>query len=552
MKKIREIASEHRYQLLIILLTWGLYFIILFWRMLDIRTDGVYVGHTNVWSDWPLHLGMINIFAHKDPVDWFQYHPLYAGGKFTYPFLTNLISGVLVKFGATLYQAIIIPSIVYALALVIGLYFLYFQMLDSKKKAILALNIFFLASGLGFIGFIRDLVKNPGWSLILNPAVEYSRLDNYHWYTGNFIVGMLVPQRAFLLGLTLAVWALIGFIYIQKKESTEMSASDKAIMIASGLAAGILPIAHTHSFIAVVVITGIICLITIRTYRNWIYFVVPAAGLSALLFLLFIHGGIEKTRFFSVLWGWTSEGGIAGWLFQWQVQWGLIIYVSILTLLWLMWKKRTFTAILFLPFLVLFVLANIFLFQPVRWDNSKIFLWSYLGFSGLAAIGIVELAEGKRFIAKAGAVLIALSLVLTGLIEVIRLQRTDQHSLMLMSRTDMEFAEEIRKKTDPQAVFLTAPAHNHPIMAWAARPVLMGYTAWVDNYGFNYQERLEDIYKMLGGEFEAPSLFKKYSVQYVAIGREEHLYYFANEYYYRNNFPLAFENENYRVYKVRE
>ena len=79
----------------------------------------------------------------------------------------------------------------------------------------------------------------------------------------------------------------------------------------------------------------------------------------------------------------------------------------------------------------------------------------------------------------------------------------------------------------------------------------MGYTAWVDNYGFDYRERFDDIYSMLGGEFQTPALLKKYNIQYVAIGREEHFNYFANEYYFRNNFPLVFENKSYRVYDVR-
>ena len=73
------------------------FFKTLFPNILQFRSDGIYAGHVNVWSDWSLHIGMARIFATKDPSEWFAYHPMYADGKFTYGFLTNLISGLMMR-----------------------------------------------------------------------------------------------------------------------------------------------------------------------------------------------------------------------------------------------------------------------------------------------------------------------------------------------------------------------------------------------------------------------------------------------------------------------
>ena len=75
---------------------------------------------------------------------------------------------------------------------------------------------------------------------------------------------------------------------------------------------------------------------------------------------------------------------------------------------------------------------------------------------------------------------------------------------------DIKLGELIRKKTDPLAIFLTSTDHNSFIMMWAVRPILMGYTAWVENYGFPYQQRWEDINAMYAGGINAKNLFKKY------------------------------------------
>ncbi len=541
----RQTIRRHRTPLLILLGTWGVYFTALFSRIMNWRPDGLYFGHENVWSDWAFHVGMANIFATKSPLDWFAYHPMYAGGKFTYPFLTNLISGLLMRVGISLVPAFIVPSIILALALIIGLYALFYLVLRSWKQSIVAISLFFLSSGLGFVQFLSEWWQRPMLSAWLYPVKQYSRLDAHEWYSGNFIVGMLLPQRAFLLGMAMAVWSLVGLIWVLRRPHA--AEKYKYILVIAGLLAGLLPIAHMHSFIATVIIAGAVISIYGRQWRLLSYYVLPAGLVAGLLYAIFIRGGIENTQFLSWFPGWTLKGGVGQWLAFWLIAWGAMLPLALVG--WWMIRTERLAGSFFAAFFGLFILANLVLFQPVHWDNSKIFMWAYLGFAGLASFVLAKLWR-RNLVTKVVALILAVGLTFTGVLELIRLQRIDKNTVLETSTDDIQLGLQLRH-TDPRAIFLTAPSHNHLVMMWAARPILLGYTAWAYNYGFNYQQREQDVATMYEGDSEADRLLKYYHVSYVAIGPTELHDLLANEPYFAEHFPIAFQNKDYRIYDVR-
>ena len=88
-------------------------------------------------------------------------------------------------------------------------------------------------------------------------------------------------------------------------------------------------------------------------------------------------------------------------------------------------------------------------------------------------------------------------------------------------------------------------------MIWGLRPILLGYTAWALNYGFNYQQRELDMRVMFLGGLETEELLKKYQISYVVIGPTEIYDLNANEDYFSLSFPVTFQNQNYRIYDTR-
>lgn len=563
-----KIIKEHLYSVGFLLCTFGIYISALFTQMIQKRADGLYLGHEHVWSDWPLHIGMIWNFATKDPVNWFTNHPMYAHGKFTYSFLTNLISSLFVRTGFSLEQAIIIPSILYVILLIIGMYALIYLVSKSKRIAVVAICIFFLSAGPGFIDFAQDFVKSPTFASLLYPERHYSRIDQYSWYAGNVIVGMIIPQRAFLLGFTLSIWVLACYIYaIQKKDDQK---NQRTLLLLAGMLAGILPIAHMHSFIAVVIISGIISLTHRNRWRELAFFVLPAAVISTLLYLMFVNGGIENKQFMHLQVGFTAKASLLEWLIMWWRIWGLTLPLAIIGFFAIRRNKIQFREF-YWGFFTIFILANLVLFQPIEWDNAKLFYWAYFGFSILAANLIVYIANGAFHISfsryqesgvhqpksylqirgKIVAAILLFSLTATGLLELARLSHVETNAYQGISNDDMKIAEEVRSSTDPNAIFLTSTSTNHWVMMWAARPMMMGFVGWVNNFGFLYQQRLDDMQNIYTAQPNTEELLKKYQISYVVIGPGEIADFHANEIYFSQNYPLAFQNMQYRVYDTR-
>ncbi|MDQ3239567.1 MAG: hypothetical protein M3P33_03515 [bacterium] len=540
---------RHLKPLSLVLGVFGIYLTYIFINIIKIKPDGVYLGHDHVWADWPLHIGIAGIFATRSPENWFNHHPMYAHGKFTYSFLMDFISGILMRVGFGVEFAFILPSIILSIFLIIGMYILIYLVSGRAKISVIAIFIFFLASGPGFLGYLSDMGQNPNLDNLTYPQKHYSRNDNYAWYAGNFIVGMLVPQRNFLLGLTIGVWSLGALVYGLRL--SKIGKREKTYLIIGGIGAGLLAISHVHSLIVVTIICSIICLGLFQKIKTWVYFALPASITALILYFTFIAGGVENKEFFRMQIGFTSKGDFLDWVIMWIRVWGVMLPVALYG--FFKFPNRNLVGKMFLlGIFVVFGIANLVLFQPIEWDNSKLFLWSYLGFSILASYVIVGLFENKRYsvFCKISGLVILICLCLTGVTELVRYANIERNSYQGISREDMNLGDQVRWNTDETAVFLTTTSTNHWVMMWASRPIMMGFVGWVNNFGFLYNQRLTDMGIMFRGESGTRELFEKYNICYVVIGMGEIMDFSANEQYYATNYTLEFSNDRNKVYKV--
>ena len=207
----------------------------------------------------------------------------------------------------------------------------------------------------------------------------------------------------------------------------------KNFTIISGALAGLLPIIHPHSFIAVVLLSGSICLINSRQWKTWIFYFIPAFMVSITLFTVFIWGGVENKTFFQILPGWTSTGGILGWAKMWMTLWGAMIPLSIfgVYILYKLKRDKKILSIVF-GFYLIFIISNFFLFQPVRWDNTKLFWWSYLGFSIFSSYVLIIFSK-RGLLLKIFSVLIGISLIFTGILELLNFIQFDKQLFTIIS-----------------------------------------------------------------------------------------------------------------------
>src|SRR6476646_5567193 len=108
------------------------------------RADGIYTGVMNNLGDLPLHLQVINSFAqgHNVPPE----DPTFAGVRFAYPFLVDLLAAMLVRAGAGVIFAMWLQNMVMAMALV-GLLHYWTILLTRNRLAGTIAHLVVLLSG---------------------------------------------------------------------------------------------------------------------------------------------------------------------------------------------------------------------------------------------------------------------------------------------------------------------------------------------------------------------------------------------------------------------
>jgi hypothetical protein len=203
--------------------------------------------------------------------------------------------------------------------------------------------------------------------------------------------------------------------------------------------------------------------------------------------------------------------------------------------------------------LALFTVSNLVYFQPISWDNSKLMLWSYLALAALVATWLETLWRARgafRIPVRVFALAALLSLTATGAIELLLLQRVDHHTLEILSPAEMQLADEVRAGTGPRDRFLTSKDHNHWVMVRAARPILMGYTGWVWNFGFEYDRTEKDMEIMFRGGAESLRLLRQYRIHYVVIGPAERRNFNPPQDFFPKRFPVAFRSGDTEVFDV--
>lgn len=555
-KKFKKELAFHKPALRIVLGIFGGVFTYIFSKIMIFKPDGLYIGQPNSWSDWVVHISITQLFAQKPISEWFLYHPFYAHGKLTYGFLSHLITAVFMRIGLPIDMAFFVVSVILLFSFLAGLYFLYFQLSNSRKQSVWAIFLVLTSSGLGIFKHFESI----SWNEILHPTQDYSRFLEYDWYAGNIPEAMLIPQRAFFIGVTIGVWVLNLLLWgIKQKRDKKNNYFhlnlQKKLFLVAGILAGILPIAHMHSFIVLVLVTGVICLSYKEKFYELLYFVIPAGILSTILYFNFVHGGIEVDNFMRISFGWTvnktlPQGAststmLISWATMWLKVWGAFLPLALFAIYRLK-KNRA----VFLGFLAVFLVSNIITFQPTAWDNTKLFAWVYIGLS-IAVVSILAEIWKKNFKLKVLVIILMFSLSATGIVELFRILNFEQNTHLLSSASEITLGKKIAKETATDAVFLTSTKHNHLIPLWANRPIFLGYLGWVKNFGFNDSERNADARSIFSGSNSPNQLIIKNKISYIFVGPNERREFTVNDSYLQQ-FPVAFETEDTVIYDSRQ
>jgi hypothetical protein len=249
-----------------------------------------------------------------------------------------------------------------------------------------------------------------------------------------------------------------------------------------------------------------------------------------------LRGVIERAP--DVFWFWLRNSG-------------LFIPATIAAILWR--DKHEPIAprrlVLFLmPFSLCFLIPNVLKMAPWIWDNIKVLFYWWLAAAPLVALLLAWLWR-QGGVRKAAAVALLLCITSAGALDVaaivLRSSRYD-----VFDASGVNFAELIKEQTDPRAMIVHAPVHNHPVFL-SGRRSLMGYPGHVWTHGLEFAPREAEIKRLYAGAPDAALILRKYNVAYIVVGPLERNVLSINE-LFLSNFKLVGEVGGYRLYKVTQ
>lgn len=544
----------------------------------------LHVGQST-YGDLPLHLGIITSLRDAAfPPD----YSILPGEKLTYPFLMDSFSTSFMLFGLPLRWAVVIPGTLMMGLVFAGYMLLADRMTQSRRALVWATLFVFINGGLGFLYSIDMLGVDLGSGSVnsLKDGTWLERLETilYGWYLtpanhaeqsyynlrwSNIIADMFVPQRTFLGGWCMLLPCLyllydgtdaaytrsLGVNMLDDKK-TWLAGRNARQIILLGVMAGGLPLLHTHSFLALGLVSAgwmVYDLCHRGKLMPWLLY----GGLACLLAAPQLFGWTFQhttgnTRFVYLQFNWVNNSGGQGlrdgYLWFWIKNIGVPFILLLLSLLDKNRKRRFIAAGAF----VIFALAEFVIFQPNEYDNNKLFYvwWALCAVPAAEyAVDIFDRMKGIRSrYALAG--MLAMCCFATGALS---LARECIGDYQMFSRSDVQLAEWVEENTDQDDTFICWTQHINPVSALAGRDIVCGPDLWLYYHGYNLTERQSDIRAFYRDPANHTQVLEKYSVDYILLGGYEYNDADANGAAIAEQFACVYEApDGTRIFAVGE
>ena len=519
---------------LLLLLFTPIYWLLFSTHFFAPQVDGLYSGGS-ASADLSFHAALTTSFLYAN-----NFPPRYTpsvGKPLFYPFLPDFQTAILMRTGITMRGALMITSLILALATAIIFFYFALRITTKPSTGIIAAVLFLLNGGLGFIDLIRDW-RGSGKSFsefFSTLTVNYANYSDHALHWPNIITDGFIPQRTLLFGMPLGLMVLSLFASEWKKEKNEEASW--GIYLLAGVMTGLLPLFHVHTFIVLGLVSGILFLL--KPHRRWaLYWTVAILMAMPTLWSLLTQANVSFVRLQP---GWMGHDSA---FFPWYLLRNLGIPLLLAVPAWFLLERHW--RMFYLAFVFVLVFALTVVVSPNLFDNGKlIYYWHAMNSVIVANLLItIWIVYRQKLVAS----VLMLMCVGTGLTA---LQSERLQYSLLFSNEEIAAASFTITQTQPKSLFLTAPVTNQPVLSLAGRQILRGPTAWLWSHGYEFRDREADIRRIYAGTSDAKDLLNYYNVDYIYLSHVERDQLHAQPAFFDANFPVVFSGRTIKIYDAR-
>ncbi len=560
--------------------------------------DGSYHVGQSTYGDLSLHLAVTTSIVNASfPLK----NSLMLGATMAYPYLADSIATSMLMLGQSLPMAMAFTGTLMMTLVFMGYGLLVSQLCRKPGARYLAYFLLFLNGGLGFFYTLSGRVENGYvttlWDNLHNVMNGYYQTptnqpdpNNLRWV--NVICDMLIPQRGILGGWTM----LMPCLNLLLPPLCHKERHGVREMLLLGVMAGGMPLLHTHSFLALALLSAgacVYCVLTaardqvyaddgeapflplesrlkspgLRAFLPWLVYGATAAALSLpqLINFTFVQA-TESNHFLRFQFNWCNNRGGRGlvdpylWFYIKNI--GLPYVLIVLAL----FKRKPKDAdslpddvrqnrLIASGAFLIYLIAELILFQPNEYDNNKLFYVWFLLCLPMAADYAVEIYQrlkglgGRKVIA-------ALFLITCFLSAGLTVARECVSDYQAYSAKDVAVGEYVKENTPEHSVFITGNQHLNPVSSLAGRTILCSSDSYLYYHGFDTTQRRWEIAAFYEDPAQELELLKKYGVDYIYISSYERSssWFDLNESALEQLFPVVYESygSEHRIFQVPE
>jgi len=511
----------------------------LMWKTFKLDARGNMLIASKVWSDFAATIPLVRSFSFGSNFP--PEYPIFANAPIKYHFVFYYFVGILEKIGLPLSWALNIPSIIGFTLLLFSIYLLGKVVFKSRVVGLISVVLFMFNGSFSFVEFFKN---HPISTDILNNILHQSSFSSFGPYDGKTVsafwnLNIYTNQRHLSLAYSIFLMLLLFF---HSKNSTNKKISTFQVCLL-GILIGIFPFIHLAVFSMIGLM--LIAFFVLHTKNRLQIFTIGIIAIIIAVPQILYMGGGEKTKLFSP--GYLIDNlTTLNFAKYWFLNLGFAAIIAPSGFLIANKNQRK----VFIPFLLFFVVGNLFQFSPEMAANHKFFNLFIIGLNLFTSYFLVS-AWNKNAFGKAFLFLMLPLLTLSGFLDIFPI--ANDRYISVEDIPNNKTATYIYQHTPKNSIFLNSSFLYHPA-SLAGRKIMMGwpYFAWSAGYDTYARNKLITQIYTSSNRVEICSLLKINNISYLTIQDTSNNSDFPNINlnYFKHNFTYDYSDNTTSIINV--